>query len=311
MENINEINIENKNRIFAAADRLYEACGRESFPTVDAVRREAKAAMGDVSAVMKEWRRSQTAQAVTPEIQAPDAILQSAKVLVSEIWKQAHELATESLKSAQAAWDAERAESESMRAELGQAFDDQAQELETVKADLESANSTLEKLKVDLEESCAHLEEATKDLDAAQAKINDQSIHISKLEAQIKDMQVQANEAAKKLDALMIEKTDAEKKVAVLEATLFAEKEKVVSLEKSYSAERKQTEIALAAYQDSQSQDRKALSAADSRIAALEDQAIRDRGKLDDLHSELAQAQKEVVRLSSLDKSQGSGGEWA
>lgn len=310
MENINEINSEAKTRIFAAADKLYQACGRETFPTVDAVRKEAKAAMGDVSAVMREWRRSQTAQAVTPEIQAPDAILQSAKVLVSEVWKQAHDLATESLKSAQAAWDAERAEAELLRAELGQAFDDQAKELETVKSDLETANHLVEKLKVDLEESCAHLEDATKDLSSAQAKINDQSGHIATLEAQIKDMQRQADEAAKKLDAVNAAKTDAEKQVAVLETQLFAEKEKIIALEKAHKAESEKTNIALQAFKDDQFVDRKALSDANARIAVLEDQAIRDRAQIDALHIE-------VVRLNVLATqsreipSEVSGGEWA
>jgi len=50
---------EKRDRIFAAADMLFEQAGRASFPTVDAVRRAAKAGMNDASVVMKEWRRLQ------------------------------------------------------------------------------------------------------------------------------------------------------------------------------------------------------------------------------------------------------------
>ena len=55
-----EINEETRNRIIAAANQLFEQAGRASFPTVDAVRRTARANMNDASAVMKDWRRMQT-----------------------------------------------------------------------------------------------------------------------------------------------------------------------------------------------------------------------------------------------------------
>ncbi len=305
MENVNVNNAEAKTRIFAAADKLYEACGRETFPTVDAVRREAKAAMGDVSSAMKEWRKNQTAQAVVHEIQAPDVIMNAAKVLAIETWKQAQELATESLKSAQAAWDAERAESESMRAEMSKAFDDQVQELETVKADLESANSTLEKLKADLEESCAHLDDATQDVLSSQKKIDDQADRIVALEAQIKDMQMQANESSKKLDVVIVEKTEAEKKLAVLETKLAAEQEKFAALEKAHDAENEKTKSLLDAYKDSQIQDRKAL-------AAAEDKSKSDLMIIDGLRADLDASQKEVARLLAGTSSESSSGsEWA
>ncbi|HID8156977.1 TPA: DNA-binding protein [Pseudomonas aeruginosa] len=56
-----ELNKETRDRIFAAADELFEQGDRESFPTVDAVRRAARVNMNDASAGMREWRRQRTA----------------------------------------------------------------------------------------------------------------------------------------------------------------------------------------------------------------------------------------------------------
>ena len=58
-----DISQETRERIVSAANQLYEQADRLDFPTVDAVRRVSKTNMNDASAVMKEWRRMQTATA--------------------------------------------------------------------------------------------------------------------------------------------------------------------------------------------------------------------------------------------------------
>ena len=50
-------------RITLAAYQLHEENGRSTFPNVDAVRRKARVNMNDASAVMRAWRRNQTAAA--------------------------------------------------------------------------------------------------------------------------------------------------------------------------------------------------------------------------------------------------------
>ena len=44
-------------RIFAAADSLYEQAACSGFPTVDAVRKTALVNVNDISVSMKQWRR--------------------------------------------------------------------------------------------------------------------------------------------------------------------------------------------------------------------------------------------------------------
>ena len=119
-----------KSRIFEAADRLYEGLGRESFPTVDAVRREAKTDMNAASAAMKEWRKAQTAAPVAVAVAVPETLGRAAAELIADVWTQATGLANESLKTAEAAWAVERGEADTLRAELSDSHDAQTREIQ-------------------------------------------------------------------------------------------------------------------------------------------------------------------------------------
>lgn len=125
-----EVGKDARERIIAAANELFAQSGRADFPTVDAVRRLAKANMNDASAVMKEWRRMQTATAAPVAVTVPDRVQQASSAALAALWSEAQEIANASLNSAQTAWDAERAEAEKLRVELSSAFEAQAGELE-------------------------------------------------------------------------------------------------------------------------------------------------------------------------------------
>lgn len=129
-----ELNKETRDRIFAAADELFEQGDRENFPTVDAVRKAARVNMNDASAGMREWRRQRTAQAAPLAVQVPDAVQQAGNQAVAALWQAAQALANESLQAAQAGWDRERNELEAVRGELADAFEAQARELEEAQA---------------------------------------------------------------------------------------------------------------------------------------------------------------------------------
>lgn len=132
-----------RERITSAAAELFEQSGRQAMPTVDTVRRAARVDMNAASAVMKEWRRAQTAQAVPVAVSVPQAVQQASSVAVATIWLQAQELANESLRSAQAAWETERAELDAMRQELAEAFERQAIELDAAGAALAAERAAL------------------------------------------------------------------------------------------------------------------------------------------------------------------------
>ena len=126
-----DLNKDTRDRIFTAADSLYEQAGRGSFPTVDAVRKASKVNMNDAATAMKQWRRAQTAQAAPVAITVPDAVHQLHSQALAALWQSAQDTANESLRAAQAGWEAERAEAETLNKQLGDAYDAQATELET------------------------------------------------------------------------------------------------------------------------------------------------------------------------------------
>jgi len=127
------MNKEIQDRIFAAAEMLYEKKDRVSFPTVDAVRKAAKVNMNDASAGMKAWRSEHTDQKNNSK-DVPEMIKQIGKKAINSLWRESEKLATEALRAAQAGWDAERAELESMRFEISEAYDVQTGELNELKA---------------------------------------------------------------------------------------------------------------------------------------------------------------------------------
>ena len=132
-----------RERITSAAAELFEQSGRQAMPTVDTVRRAARVDMNAASAVMKEWRRAQTAQAAPVAVSVPESVQQASSVAVAAIWLQAQELANESLRSAQAAWGVERGELDAMRQELAEAFERQAIELDAAGAALATERAAL------------------------------------------------------------------------------------------------------------------------------------------------------------------------
>jgi hypothetical protein len=70
----------------AAANQLYEQNGRRDLPTLDSVRKLSRTNMADVSAVMKEWRRLQTASAQTAVVAVPDRVQHAASSAVTALW---------------------------------------------------------------------------------------------------------------------------------------------------------------------------------------------------------------------------------
>jgi len=161
---MDSINPDARARIIAAADQLYEAAGRATFPAVGDVRRIAKADMNTTSAVMKEWRRMQTATPAAVAVAIPERVQQAQQAALAALWSEAQELANEALTAAQQAWEAERAEAEALRAELSQAFESQA-------AELAAAQSRIAELEAGAEQSAQELA----DVRASLAQVQEQA----------------------------------------------------------------------------------------------------------------------------------------
>ena len=124
-----------RDRIFAAADTLYEEGGRSDFPTVDAVRKSARVNMNDANTGMKEWRRLQMVRAGPVVDHVPEAVLQAANSALSVLWKTAQGLANESLEIAQTGWERDRVEADTLNRQLADAYEAQFMELTTAQSE--------------------------------------------------------------------------------------------------------------------------------------------------------------------------------
>jgi hypothetical protein len=124
-----QINEEVQRRILGAADALYSD-DSTSFPTVDSVRRRARANMADTVSVMRDWRRgkSPTQSSVTADV--PEKLLDITRQLMTQLWIEAQAAANENLRTAHLGWELERQEAEAVRQQVAAAFDDQSVELD-------------------------------------------------------------------------------------------------------------------------------------------------------------------------------------
>lgn len=155
-----------RERVITAANELYQQSNRERFPTVDAVRRLSRADMNTVSMLMKEWRQAQTTQAVAVAVSVPEAVHQANASALAAMWQQATELANQSLRSAQAGWEAERQDMDDMRAELSGSFEAQAAELESTKGRLTEVLAKLEAEQIHHTSEIARFEKISAELKA-------------------------------------------------------------------------------------------------------------------------------------------------
>lgn len=281
-----------RDRIIAAAADLFEQSGRQTMPTVDAVRRAARVDMNAASAVMKEWRRAQTAQAAPVAVAVPESVQQASNAAVATIWQQAQELANESLRSAQTAWETERAELDAMRQELAEAFERQAIELETVGAALAAEKAAAEKQAHELSNLRHQLAEAVSRADKAEARIDEIELRAAELRAELDRAHADA-------DRLRVDSVEAGKKAAAdIEATQAAAKiaaekhaQELASLNTELVKVKAKAEAADVAHADAQKQ----ASAEKHRTA---EQLVKAQAERDDVAKAAAEAREKAAGLA-------------
>lgn len=234
-----------RDRVIAAAADLFEQTGRETMPTVDAVRRAARVNMSAASAVMKEWRRAQTAQAAPVAVAVPEPVQQASNAVIVTIWQQAQELANESLRSAQTAWEAERVELDAMRQELAEAFEDQAAELDAAGLALETEKTAAEKQAQELATVRQQLAEAVSRADKSDARI-------AEIEHRAADLRGELDRAHADADRLRAENAQTRQQAATeietantaadtARAELAKAQAKAEAIEQAHIEQRKQT----------------------------------------------------------------------
>ncbi len=203
-------------RIVAAANQLFEECGKSTLPNVDSVRRKAHVNMNDASKVMRAWRKAQSEAAVPVPHAIPKRVRDAGQALMQSLWKEASELANSSLSAAQAGWESERVEAEGFRAQLAAAFDQQSNEmqsLQTALRDALAANDVLQRsANTNAQERTSlltRLDSMTADAKHAQDRSSDLQQHIDDVRTVLTRVQEQAvlasNEGARAAEAASTE----------------------------------------------------------------------------------------------------------
>jgi chromosome segregation ATPase len=210
--------VDARERVFAAASQIFEESGRQSMPTVDQVRRLAKVDMHAATAAMREWRRQQTAQAAPIAVTVPEVVAKANEQAIAQLWTQAQELANQSLREAQSAWDAERLELDQMRVELSDAFESQADELELAKSRIEAleneARETAAIAAAELQKLRDELAQVRADLGAATTRAERAEANAAELDHRVADLRAELGRAHTDVDQVRAEikrtTTDAE-----------------------------------------------------------------------------------------------------
>lgn len=299
-----------KDRIIATADELYEQSGRESMPTVDAVRRAAKVDMNSASAVMREWRKRLTAQAAPVAVAIPEPVAKAASVATAALWKAAQDVAGEALQAAAAAWETERVEMEQMRQEMSQAFELQAEEsaseieelTEQIRSGQEALQAQLDRrydAEKALETERAEHQQTRSDLAVAAERSTHLLDQVEGQKAQVVALQAAAEAQAKKVEALSRDLSASQQTAAEQAGSLKSLKEQ---LEES----RSERTAAVAQLDEL----RTALATATASLKAVTDQVERQATELASARAEAQQAVTQAAelrgQLAAIEKAQAA-----
>ena len=267
-----------RERIIEAADALFEQAGHATFPTVDLVRRAARADMNAVSSVMREWRREQTARAAPMPVQIPEAVAAAGGAAMAALWLQAQALANESLQAAQGAWEAERAQQETLREEMANAYDALASELEVLRVDAAAATLTRDQVEAALRAELANAQAATAEALARADRATDQA----------RDLQLTVDRLAVDVDQLRTTLDQAHTDLARAQTQLEADAERHKEHRQHAAQEAQRLAERMTTATGERDQARREASMAEKERATAREAEARLQGQVDAMRDQLA-----------------------
>lgn len=159
-----------KQRIFKAADELFEEGGRLSIPTVTKVRKRAGTSQAAASDHMNEWRDARERALSNPAVEVPQEVQAALDEARVRVWSAATRCAKREFDGNRAELERALAASKADRADVSAAFDEQA-------AQLHAANECVSALRLEvvhkdeqLAELSARLAAQSEELVLARAK---------------------------------------------------------------------------------------------------------------------------------------------
>jgi chromosome segregation ATPase len=266
---------EARKRILDAAQRLYEAAGRERFPTVADVRREARSDMNTTSVVMREWKRQQTARPAPVAVAVPEAVQQASSEALAAVWQAAQEVANASLRGAQQAWEIERQELIDSEREV-------SAEVDSLEARLATVTETLDDARRQRELAVTHSAQLADQLERLRAELAEQRSATEQAKARAEEIEHRAADLKAELDRAHAETAAVRDELSEARALHRRETEQL----KAIAAE--QIEHARAELATFRGKAEAAQEAQAKKIEDAEAQAAALRGQLEALRGELA-----------------------
>lgn len=175
-----------KARIIAACESIYTDLGRaDKMPTTHQVRTKANCNMNSVSAVLAEWKRLLTAKPIHLPVEVPETVRGAHLEAVQIVWSAAQEQANGNLMLAEAKWAEERADFETLRAELADGFDEATAGAEQAKEELSVARRTNEALTLQIRELQGQVGDLRESLANRTATLQESENRISDLKEEL------------------------------------------------------------------------------------------------------------------------------
>lgn len=302
------VNPEVRARIVSAIEELYDHLGRsDQFPTQAEVRVRAKADMNTCSFVFREWKRQQTARPVFVAVEVPEPVKQAHLDAVGIVWTAAQEQANAHLRDAEAKWELERSDSETMRRELAEAYETALTNADQARTALEEAQREKEALTQQNQFLAQQLAEARESLAQQTTRADEIEHRANDLKDELKRAHDESTRVRHELSQARLShvaEMDQQKGIAAEQIERLSEH--LASTKARLDAANEQSELRQAALSDAQS--KLALTLAQAEAANSEIQRVRGAFEGKQLQAEGLQEQVATLnaQLSELQRSHGA-----
>lgn len=186
------MNQEVKDRVFAAADRLFFESPTNEFPTVEQVRQASRASMNYVVEALKEWRQKQRTVVRLVMEPLPESLHLAVFELGQNVWKIAQAKANEALEVARTAFEAEKADLTKLSTEQSNAFELLSQEMDQAQIEAERLAQELLDAKQTIQTQAQQLVQLQERLGLAEARTQEIEKWADGLQAKLEQVHTEA-----------------------------------------------------------------------------------------------------------------------
>lgn len=232
-----------RERIHRVASELHAKTGYQALPALDEVRKCANVDMNVASLVLKEWRKIQPVSPAPLGSKLPAPVEEAGLAAIDAVWQHAQQFANQHLRAAQAGWQTEREELDALRAELADAFERQAAELEATSQQLSMVlalnarqQQELERTTPRLDESASRLGETETRLVTVERELGETHEKLAQSYDDVRALRQQCDELRKECDGLRKQQSELQEELRVQRSDKESAHRAVASLRQQLQA---------------------------------------------------------------------------